>query len=128
MIHCFSGQRSSLRSLEAMFMADVAYIADHPNISLTLLGALTNTRGPALRLMIGAFVRRYEQRLSHMIEEGQQRGELRSEIDKDDAARLFVAAIQSLVFTALVRDELDGVREAAPSVFASYRACVEAVR
>ena len=109
-------------------MADAAYIADHPNMPLTLLGALTNTRGPAVRLMIGAFIRRYEQRLAHIIGEGQRRGELRSEIDKDGAARLFVAAIQSLVFTALVRDELDGVREAAPAVFASYRACVEAVR
>ena len=128
MIHCFSGQRSSLRSLEGMFLADVAYIADHPNMPLALLGVLTNTRGPALRLMIGVFIRRYEQRLSHMIEEGPQRGELRSEIDKDGAAHLFVAAIQSLVFTALVRDELDGVREAAPVAFASYRACVEAVR
>ncbi len=128
MIHSFSDQRSPLRSLEAMFIADVAYIADHPNMPLTLLGALTNPRGPALRLMIGAFIRRYEQRLAHIIEEGQRRGELRSEIDKDGAARLFVAAIQSLVFTALVRDELDGVREAAPAVFASYRACVEAVR
>ncbi|MGB3539771.1 MAG: TetR/AcrR family transcriptional regulator C-terminal domain-containing protein [Mesorhizobium sp.] len=109
-------------------MADVAYIADHPNMPPILLSALTNTRSPALRLMISAFIRRYEQRLSHMIEEGQQRGELRPEIDKDGAARLFVAAIQSLVFTALVRDELDGVREAAPAVFASYRAYVEAVR
>ena len=53
MIHSFSGQRSSLRSLEAMFMADVAYIADHPNMPLILLSALTNTRGPALSLMIG---------------------------------------------------------------------------
>lgn len=128
MIHFFSGQRSPLRSLEAMLMADVAYITDHPNMPLILLGALKNTRGPALRLMIGAFIRRYEQHLSHMIEEGQQRGELRSEIDKDGAARLFVAAIQSLVFTALVRDELDGVREAAAAAFASYRACMEAVR
>jgi hypothetical protein len=128
MIHSFSGQRSSLRSLEAMFMADAAYIADHPNMPLILLSALTNTRGPALRLMIGAFIRRYERRLSHMIEEGQQRGELRSEIDKESAARLFVVTIQSLVFTALVRDELDGVREAAAAAFASYRACMEAVR
>lgn len=128
MIHSFSGQRSPLRSLEAMFMADVAYIADHPNMPLTLLGALTNTRGPALRLMIGVFIRRYEQRLSHMIEEGQQRGELGSEIDKDGAARLFVAAIQSLVFAAPIRDELDGVREAAPAAVTPYRACVEAVR
>jgi hypothetical protein len=78
--------------------------------------------------MIGAFIRRYEQRLAHVIEEGQQRGELRSEIDKESAARLFVVTIQSLVFTALVRDELDGVREAAAAAFASYRACMEAVR
>jgi hypothetical protein len=94
-----------------MFMIDVAYIADHPNMPLILLSALTNTRGPGLRLMIGAFIRRYEQRLAHVIEEGQRRGELRSEIDKDGADRLFVAAIQSLVFTAMVRDELDRVRE-----------------
>ncbi|MBG0799931.1 TetR/AcrR family transcriptional regulator C-terminal domain-containing protein [Methylocystis sp. FS] len=122
----FSAVTSPLRSLEAMFVADIAYLADHPNIQRMLLGALGRTNSSALRLMIEAVIQRYEQRLSSIIEEAQQCGEIRTTIDKRIAARLFIAAIQHLVFRALIVGDVDSIREAAPDAFKSYRACMEA--
>ena len=78
--------------------------------------------------MIGAVIQRYEQRLSSIIEEAQQCGEIRTTIDKRIAARLFIAAIQHLVFRALIVGDVDSIRKAAPDAFKSYRACMEASR
>lgn len=79
----FSAVTSPLRSLEAMFVADIAYLADHPNIQRMLLGALGRTNSSALRLMIEAVIQRYEQRLSSIIEEAQQCGEMNHDRQKD---------------------------------------------
>lgn len=122
----FSAVTSPLRSLETMFVAEIAYLADHPNIQRMLLGALGRTNNSTLRLMIEAVIQRYEQRLSSIIEEAQQCGEIRATIDKRIAARLFIAAIQHLVFRALIVGDVDSIREAAPDAFKSYRACMEA--
>lgn len=119
---------SPMRSLEAMFMADVAYIAEHPNIPGKLLGAVSGTKSSALRLMIATLIQRYEGRLSGVIEEGQRYGEIRTTIDKEIAARLFIAAIQHLVLRALIVGDVASIREAAPDAFKSYRTCVEANR
>ena len=122
----YSATTSRIRSLEAMIMADVAYVADHPNIPRMLLGALGRANSSALGLMIEALIQRYKQRPSRVIEEAQQCCEIRSTIDKRIAARLCIAAIQYLVFRALIVGDVDSIREAAPDAFKSYRACMEA--
>jgi hypothetical protein len=128
MIHSSSAGASPMQSLEAMFMVDVNFVADHPKILRLLVGALGCTGKSPLKLMTATFIRRYEQRLSCVIAEARQRGEIRDTLDTATAARLFIAAIQHLVFRALVVDEISGIREAAPGAFKSYRACVDAVR
>ena len=124
----FSAVTSPLRSLEAMFVADIVYLADHPNIPRMLLGVLGRTNSSALRLMIEAVIQRYERRLSSIIEETQQCGEIRTTIDKRIATRLFTAAIQHMVSRALIVGDVDSIRKAAPDAFKSYRACMEASR
>ena len=128
MIHSQPTGVSPMQSLEAMFAADVNFVANHPNIPRLLLSAVGRTTKSPLKLMMATFVRRYEQRLSSVIAEAQQCGEIRATLDRETAAHLFIATIQHLVFRALIRDELDKIREAAPAAFASYRACVETAR
>ncbi|WP_186400415.1 TetR/AcrR family transcriptional regulator C-terminal domain-containing protein [Stappia sp. P2PMeth1] len=122
----FSAATSPLRSLEAMFRADIAYLADHPNIPRMLLGALGRTSSSALRVMIEAVIQRYERHLSSIIEEARQCGEIRTTIEKRTAARLFIAAVQHLVFRALIAGNLDSIRKATLDAFESYHACMEA--
>ena len=109
-------------------MADIAYVARHPHIPRILLGTLATKERSPLKLMVEVFVRRYEGRISGLIEEAQRYGEVRNTVDKESAARLFIATIQHLVFRALVADEIANIREAAPAAFTSYRRCVEAAR
>lgn len=50
MIHSqWSSTTSSMRSIEAIFIADVAYVADNPNTFLMLLNALWHTKKAALK-------------------------------------------------------------------------------
>ena len=128
MTHHSTPNPSPMQSLEAMFMADVAYVAGHPNIPRILFGTLAAKEKSSLKLMVEAFVGRYERRISRLIEEAQQCGEVRTTVDKEGAARLFIAAIQHLVFRALVADEISKIREAAPAAFTSYRRCLEAIQ
>ena len=128
MTHSQQTSASPMQSLEAMFTADVNFVANHPNIPRLLLNTLGRTTKSPLKLMMATFIQRYEQRLSDVIAEAQECGEIRATLDGEAAARLFIATIQNLVFRALIRDELDKIREAAPAAFASYRACVETTR
>lgn len=128
MTHSQQTSASPMQSLEAMFTADVNFVANHPNIPRLLLNTLGRTTKSPLKLMMATFIQRYEQRLSDVIAEAQECGEIRATLDGEAAARLFVAMIQHLVFSALIRDEFDGIRETAPAAFASYRACVETSR
>lgn len=128
MIHSRQTGTSPMRSLEAMFMADIAYVAEHQNIPRMLLGALGHSKQSVLKRMIATVIQRYEQRISGVIAEAQQCGEIRATLDRQSAARLFVATMQNLVFHALASDEVDRLRDAASAAFASYRACVEGAR
>lgn len=78
--------------------------------------------------MMAIFFQRYERRLSCVITEAQQSGEIRNTLDKETAARLFIAAIQYLVSSALAAGEIDNIHEAAPDAFTAYCACVEATQ
>lgn len=122
-----SAAASPMQSLEAMFMADVAYVADHPSVPRLLFSALGRADHSGLRLMIKALIKRYERRLSGVIEEARQCGEIRPTLDTEMAARLFIATIQHLMFRALISGEIGSLRDAAPDGFISYRACVEAM-
>lgn len=117
-----------MQSLEAIFMADLTFVANSPKNPRKMVSTISHTKGSVLKAMIEAFIRRYERRLADVIEEAQQCGEVPAALSKEAAARLFIAAIQHLVFRALIAGEIDKIREAAPAAFTSYRRCVEAVR
>jgi len=128
MIRSSASRESPTQSFDAIFMADTAYTADHQNIPRVLFDSLDKTNSSVLGLMVEVLIRRYEQRLSRLVEEARQWDELRTTIDEESAAYLFVASIQHLVFWALVRNELAQIRDPAPGTFVSCRACVEAIR
>ena len=93
-----------------------------------LPGVLGRTSSSALKLMIESFIQRYAQRLSSVIEEAQQCGEIRNTINKRMTAHQFIAAIQHLVFRALI---VGGCRQHSRRVsdaLESYRACMEVNR
>lgn len=112
---------SPLAAIEAMFMAHVEFVAEHPGVPRMMFGELQRAGETAPKRMAQALIRRYGERLHRLIEEGIARGELNPALDIEAAATLFVGTIQGLVMQSLLAGDVANIRRDAPRVFAIYR-------
>ena len=112
---------SPLAALEAMFMAHVEFVIEHPGVPRMLFGELQRAEETAPKRMVQALIHRYGQRLRRLIEEGKTLGELDADLDTEASIILFIGTIQGLVMQSLLAGDLDRIRDNAPQVFAIYR-------
>lgn len=112
---------SPLAALEAMFMAHIAFVAEHPGVPRVLFGELQRSGDTAAKRMVQTMIRRYRERLAALIEQGKTVGELDPQLDPAAAATLFVGSIQGLVVQALLAGDTRRMRKEAPGTFAIYR-------
>ena len=112
---------SPLAAIEAMFMAHVEFVAEHPGVPRMMFGELQRAGETAPKRMAQALIRRYGERLHRLIEEGIARGDLNPALDVEAAATLFVGTIQGLVMQSLLAGNVANIRRDAPRVFAIYR-------
>ncbi|MFO1300012.1 MAG: TetR/AcrR family transcriptional regulator [Burkholderiaceae bacterium] len=114
-----SSAASPLGALEAIFMAHVAFIAEHPGVPRMMFGELQRPGDSATRRMVQALLERYRDRLRVLIEQGRASGELDPEVDPDQAALLFVGTIQGLVMQSLVAGDMQRVGRDAAGAFST---------
>ena len=111
---------SPLAALEAMFMAHVEFVIEHPGVPRMLFGEMQRAEQTEPKRMVQALIRRYGERLRCLIEEGKGCGEVDAAIDSEAAAILFIGTIQGLVMQSLLVGDLGRIRHDAPKVFAIY--------
>ena len=116
-----AGADSPLAALEAMFMAHVDFVAEHPGVPRLLFGELQKAEATPAKRMAQTLIRRYGERLRAILAEGRVSGELDPELDKQAAATAFIGAIQGLVMQSLLAGDVAHMRREAPGVFALYR-------
>jgi len=114
-----SSAASPRGALEAIFMAHVAFIAEHPGVPRMMFGELQRPGDSATRRMVKALLERYRDRLRALIEQGRASGELDPEVDPDQAALLFVGTIQGLVMQSLVAGDMQRVGRDAAGAFST---------
>lgn len=112
---------SPLAAIEAMFMAHVEFVAEHPGVPRMLFGELQRAQLTAPKRMAQALIRRYGERLHRLIEEGIAQGELNPALDAEAAATLFIGTIQGLVMQSMLAGDVANICRDAPRVFAIYR-------
>lgn len=112
---------SPLAALEAMFMAHVEFVVEHPGVPRMLFGELQRAEMTAPKRMVQTLIRRYSERLRQLLEEGKTAGELLSTLDAEAASVLFIGTLQGLVMQTLLAGDVDRMRRDAPRVFAIYR-------
>jgi len=112
---------SPLAALEAMFMAHVEFVSEHPGVPRMLFGELQRAEETGPKRMVQTLIQRYGERLRRLIEEGKARGELDAHVDTEASAILFIGTIQGLVMQSLLAGDLSRIRDDAPRVFAIYR-------
>ncbi|MBB3190342.1 TetR/AcrR family transcriptional regulator [Halomonas cerina] len=115
------GVEDPLLALEAMFLAHVAFIAEHPGVPRLLMGQLQHPRPTAASRMVKGLMARYRRRLLGLLEEAGRRGQLRPGLDLDAAATQFIGCVQGLVLQSLIADDVAGIVDRAPAAFDLYR-------
>lgn len=115
------GAASPLRALEAMFMAHVHFVMEHPGVPRILFGELQREEQTAAKQMVQTLIRRYGERLHLLLEQGKASGELDSGLDTEAAATLFIGTIQGLVMQSLLAGDVGRIRRDAPRVFTIYQ-------
>lgn len=112
---------SPLVALEAVFMAHVEFVIEHPGVPRMLFGELQRAEETEPKRMVQTLIHRYGERLRRLIEEGKAHGELDAQIDTGASAIIFIGTIQGLVIQSLLAGDLGRIRHDAPRVFAIYR-------
>lgn len=110
-----------LAALEAMFMAHVGFVVEHPGVPRMLFGELQRAEETGPKRMVQTLIRRYGERLRRLLEDGKARGELDAQIDTEAAVILFIGTVQGLVMQSLLAGDIGRIRQDAPRVFALYR-------
>ncbi len=116
-----AGTASPLAALEAVFMAHVDFVAEHPGVPRMLFGELQRPAETLPRKMVQALIGRYGERLRGLLGRGIAAGELDPALDVEAAVQLFIGTVQGLVIQAMVAGDVARIRRDAPGVFAIYR-------
>lgn len=116
-----TGVDSPLAALEAMFMAHVDFVAEHPGVPRLLFGELQKAEATPTKRMAQTLIRRYGERLQELLERGKACGELDSALDENAAATAFIGALQGLIMQSLLVDDVSHMHREAPGVFSLYR-------
>jgi len=112
---------SPIAAIEAMFMANVEFVTEHPGVPRMLFGELQRAQQTAPKRMAQTLIRRYGERLYELIEEGKAAGELSATLDTEAAATLLIGMVQGLVMQSLLADDVQRIRRDAPQLFAIYQ-------
>ncbi|MFX0541867.1 TetR/AcrR family transcriptional regulator [Roseovarius sp. S4756] len=119
------GIESPIETMQAMFLAHVAFVSEHPGAPRMMFGELQGAKATPAKRLAHAMLKQYAARLNDLIEAGKARGELRPDLDGEAAATLFIGTIQGLVMQSLIVGDMGHMTEAAPGVFALYRRGIE---
>ena len=115
------GADSPLIALEAVFMAHIKFVAEHPGVPRLLFGELQRAEDTPAKRMARTLIGGYRERLSGLIDAGKVGGEVAPEVDTAAAVVAFIGSIQGLVMQALLSGKAGQMRADAPGAFAIYR-------
>lgn len=111
---------SPVAAIEAVFMAHIGFVSDHPGVPRMLFGELQHPEETLSKRMAQTLIHHYQKRLCRLIEAGKEQGELDVNLDVEAAALLFIGTIQGLIMQSLMLGNVAYIRHSAPGVFAIY--------
>lgn len=116
---------SPLAALEAVFMAHIDFVSEHPGVPRMLFGELQRPGNTLPKQAVQTLLQGYGERLRHLLEQGKALGELDALLDVETASVSFIGSIQGLVMQSLIAGDTGRTRRDAGGVFALYRRGIE---
>jgi len=123
-----SRNASPLAALEAMFMAHVDFVCEHPGVPRMLFGELQRAADTPAKRAVQSMIERYGERLAALIERGKAAGEVAPDVDTAAATTLFIGSIQGLVMQSLLAGSVERMRSEAAGAFAIYSRGIRSAR
>lgn len=117
----------ALAALEAVFLAHVDFVVEHPGVPRMLFGELQRSEMTAPKRVVQTLLGHYGARLQQWLAEGQAQGQVSGTLDCATAVTLFIGSIQGLVMQSMLAGDVLHMRRQAAQVFALYRRAVTAV-
>lgn len=115
------GIDSPAAALEAVFLAHINFIAEHPGVPRLLFAELQRKEQSLPKKMVQTLLQQYRERIHALLEKGKQQGEFSADLNVNAAVLLFVGSIQGLVVQSLLLNDVAQIRNDAPDIFAIYR-------
>ena len=115
------GCTSPVAALEAMFLAHIDFVAEHPGVPRMLFGELQRQGETLSKKMVQTLIHQYRGRLQQRLAQGKSTGAFDASLDADAAAVLFIGSIQGLVMQSLIAGDVARLRADAPGVWAIYQ-------
>jgi AcrR family transcriptional regulator len=112
---------SPLAALQAIFMAHINFVVEHPGVPRILFGELQRGESTAPKRMAQSLIRRYAERVQQLLEEGKECGEVDTSLESEAGAILFIGTVQGLVMQSLLAGDVGRIRLIAPRAFAIFR-------
>ena len=113
-------------ALQAVFMAHVGFVAEHPGVPRIIFSELQRAGETPPKRAVQQLVGSYGARLHRLLAQGQAQGELRADLDVQAAATLFIGTVQGLVMQSLISGDMARMCGDAPRVFAIYQRGIDA--
>lgn len=122
---CASTAATPLAALDAVFLGHIGFVGEYPGVPRILLGELQRSEDTEAKQIAQVSIEKYRERVSALIKDGQDKGEIDLDVDSVAAATLFLGSIQGLVMQSLLKEgakgDMKGLKEKAPGVFAIIR-------
>ena len=112
---------SPMAALEAVFMAHMGFISEHPGAPRMLLAELQKSGDTIPKRMVVTLMTNYRARIIELLEKGKACGEVSAELDLDAASTLYVGMIQGLVIQSLAKSDSDYLMANASKTFAVFK-------
>ena len=113
-------------ALQAVFLAHVDFVAQHPGVPRIIFGELQRAGETLPKRLVQTLISGYGARLQRIITQRQAQGELHADLDVQAAATLFIGTVQGLVMQSLITGDMERMRADARRVFAIYQRGIEA--
>lgn len=112
---------SPIAAVEAVFMAHIAFVSDHPGVPRMLFGELQRPGETLPKQVVQTLIHDYRKRLHTLLEAGKDQGEIDPDLNVEAAAISFIGTIQGLVMQSLLAGDTSHIHNSAPHVFLIYR-------
>ncbi|MEP7283258.1 MAG: TetR/AcrR family transcriptional regulator [Rubrivivax sp.] len=113
-------EASALQGLEAVFRAHVAFVIAHPGVPRLIFHELQQPADSPVKQEVRTLLQAYRQLLLGLFKVGAKTGQLRSKLDQEAAATLFVGLVQGLVMQSMLTGRPAAMKAQADGVFALY--------